>query len=174
MGLYGSLLGAISWSDHDLTNNIFGSTANKDATSYSGVATLGYVTHITSNAFADLRTYVAYGTNDGDGFTDTKGITVSGAHDNLVTVGGSLGLYAPIAPSTQGFVRGGVKWAQVDSSITAFGVTQSGSVDEASGSVESGFVAGTAEGIELGASGFGEFSDSTTSYGGRAHVSAKF
>jgi hypothetical protein len=67
-----------------------------------------------------------------------------------------------------------VKWAQVDSSITAFGITQSGTVDEVSGSVESGFVAHTSDGVELGASGFGEFSDSTTSYGGRAHVGVKF
>jgi hypothetical protein len=174
MGLYGSLLGAVSWSDHDLSNLVFNSTANKNATGISGVATIGYVARVGGNASVDLRTYVAYGNVDGDGFTDSQGITVSGSNDDLLTVGASAGVYAPIAPSTQGFVRGGVKWAQVDSSITAFGITQSGTVDEVSGSVESGFVAHTSDGVELGASGFGEFSDSTTSYGGRAHVGVKF
>jgi outer membrane autotransporter protein len=174
LGVYGSLLGAASWSDHDLTNLFVGSTANKNATGYSGVATLGYVAHLASDAAVDLRTYVAYGTVDGNSFTDSAGITVSGTKDDIVTVGASAGLYAPIAPMTQGFVRGGVKWAKVDSSITVFGVTRSGSADEVSGSVESGIVAHTAEGVEFGASGFGEFSDSTTSYGGRAHVGVKF
>jgi hypothetical protein len=174
MGVYGSLLGAISWSDHDLSNAILGTTANKNATGYSGVATLGYIARMAGSAAVDLRTFVAYGNVDGDAFTDSAGITISGTHDDLVTVGGSIGVYAPIAPSTHGFVRGGVKWTELNSSISAAGITHSGSASEASGSVESGFVARTAEGIEFGASGFGEFSDSTTSYGGRAHVGVKF
>jgi hypothetical protein len=174
IGLYGSLLGAASWSDSDLTNNAYGSTANKNATNFTGVATIGYIARLAADAAIDLRTYVAYGNADGDGFKDSKGIAVSGTNDDLVTVGASLGLYAPIAPSTQGFVRGGVKWAQVDSSITAFGVKQSGSVNEVAGSAEAGFVANAGGGVQLGISGFGEFSDSTTTYGGRAHVGVKF
>ena len=174
MGLYASLLGAVGWSDSDLSNNIFSSTANKDGTNYMGVATLGIVTHLSPAAYADFRTYVAYGNANGDGFTDSVGIVVDGSEDNIVTVGGSVGLYAPIAATATGFVRGGVKWTQVDSSMSAFGIKVSGSADEVAGSVEAGFNARAGDGVEFGASGFGDFSETTTGYGGHAHLSVKF
>ena len=174
IGLYGSLLGAYGWSDHDLTNNIYGSTAKKDGSNAAGVATLGYVARVAANAAVDLRTYVAYGNASGDAFTDSKGISISGTNDDLVTVGTSVGLHVVLAPGAQGFVRGGVKWNEVDSSITAFGITQEGSVDEVAGTVEAGINLKASDTVAVGASGFGEFSDSTTSYGGRAHVSVKF
>ena len=174
LGLYGSLLGSWTWANSDLTNNVFGSTAKQDSDGFTGVATVGYVTRIAERSAIDMRTFVAYGNIDGDSFTDTQGITVSGSHDNLVTVGGSIGLYTALTDTVQGFVRGGVKWSQVDSSMTAFGITAKGSADETSGSVEAGFIARASEGVELGASGFGEFGDSTTGYGGRANISVRF
>ena len=173
MGLYGSLLGAVGWSDSDLTNAVYASTASKDATNYMGVATLGIVSRLSAVAYADFRAYVAYGTSNGDGFADSQGIVVDGTNDDVVTVGGSVGLYAAIAPTATAFVRGGVKWAQVDSSITAFGITQSGSVDEVAGSVEAGINA-TADNVSFGASGFGDVSESMTGYGGRAQLGVKF
>jgi hypothetical protein len=174
IGLYGSLLGAWNWADQDLTNSVLRSTAKRNSDGFTGVATLGYVAKIASNAAIDLRTFIAYGNINGDGFTDSVGIVVSGSEDDIVTLGGSLGLHVALNSFTQGFVRGGVKWAEVDSSITSFGITQSGSADDISGSVEAGFVAAASEGVQLGLSGFGEFSDSATSYGGRAHVGIKF
>ena len=174
LGLYGSLLGSWTWANSDLTNNVFGSTAKKDSDGFTGVATFGFVTRLAERSAIDIRTYVAYGNIDGDGFTDSQGITVSGSHDDLVTVGASIGLYTALTGTLQGFVRGGVKWSQVDSSMTAFGITAKGSAEETSGSVEAGFVARASQGVEFGTSGFGEFSESTTGYGGRAHVSVRF
>lgn len=113
IGLYGSLLGAVGWSDHDLSNNIYGSTAKKDATNVAGVATLGYVARLASNAAVDLRTYIAYGNADGDAFKDSKGISVSGTNDDLMTAGASVGLHVALSQAAQAFVRGGAKWNEL-------------------------------------------------------------
>ena len=174
IGFYGSVLGSWTWANTDLANNIFGSTAKKDSDGFTGVATAAYVARLGATSAFDLRTFIAYGNIDGSGFTDSAGITVSGSEDRLVTVGGSAGLHTALTNSVQGFVRGSVKWAQVESSITAFGVTQKGTADEVSGSVEAGFVAQAAQNVQIGASGFGEFGESSTGYGGRAHIGVKF
>jgi hypothetical protein len=173
-GLYATALAAYNWSDHNLYNGVFNSTADKDASGWVGVGTLGYITRVAPGIAIDFRTFASYGQIDGDAFTDSVGITVSGTRDEIVTVGGLVGLHAAISQSAQAFVRGGVKWAEVDSSITAFGVTQRGSVNEVSGSVEAGLAMTTGQGVQLGISGFGEFSDSADSYGGRAYLKLDF
>lgn len=173
-GFYATVLGAYNWSDHDLFNGVFGSTANKDASGWVGVATLGYVTRVAPGAALDFRTFASYGKIDGAAFTDSVGITVSGTDDKVLTVGGLVGLHAALTANAQAFVRGGVKWAELDSSITAYNITQSGSVDEVSGSVEAGLVLSAGHGVQLGFSGFGEFSDSADSYGGRGSLKVDF
>ncbi len=167
-GLYASLLGAVNWSDHDLVNTVISSTAKKSATGLSGVAPLG------ANAALDLRTFASYGNVFGGAFTDSVGIAVSGSKDDVLTLGASLGLDASIGPATLGFIRAGVKWSKLDSSVTAFSHTQTGSVSGMSESAEAGFTTNLGGGATLGLSGFGELTDSSLNYGGRAQIGLKF
>jgi hypothetical protein len=67
-----------------------------------------------------------------------------------------------------------VKWADLDSSVTAFGNTLNGSVKGTSTSIEAGLVGSLGNGVQLGASGFGSFSEGTTGYGAKAHLGIKF
>ena len=173
-GFYAALVGAWNWADQKIVNKVIGSTADRESDGFSGVATLGFLTPIAPGAAIDLRAFVAHGSLDGDAFTDSAGFVISGSEDDLLTVGGSAGIHVALNNDTQAFVRGGVKWAELDSSITAFGITQSGSADEVSGSVEAGLVMSASDSVQVGISGFGEFSDSSDNYGGRAHVGVKF
>ncbi len=126
------------------------------------------------SAAVDLRTFVAFGQADSNGFTDSIGIAVSSTHDDLKTVGASIGLSGKLAGNVNGFARAGVKWAEVASSITAFGITQTGKAGEMGQSVEAGLSGQLANGVDFSLSAFGEMSPSSTSYGGNARVGVKF
>jgi hypothetical protein len=173
-GLYASLMGATSWSVTNMSNAVYASKAEKDAHSVNGVGSLGYLVKFAPATAVDFRGFASYSRNKSDPFTDSVGITVSETKDGIVTYGGSIGLHQILTPSLQGFVRAGVKWSALDSSVTAFGVTQKGAVDGMATSVEAGLTGRIGTNVQIGASGFGTFSDGATGYGGRAHVGVKF
>jgi hypothetical protein len=85
-----------------------------------------------------------------------------------------LGLHAQLTPTLQGFIRAGLKRSQLDSSVTAFDNTVKGSVSSKGSGLEAGLVGNITKDIQVGASGFGSFSEGATGYGGRAHVGIKF
>lgn len=173
-GFYAALVGSWNWDDQKVVNKVIGSTANRERDGFSGVAIAGYNMPINVGAALDFRGFVGYGSLDGGAFTDSAGFVISGSEDDLVTVGGSVGFHVALNSYAQTFVRSGVKWAKLDSSITAFGITQSGSAEEVSGSVAAGLVISATDGVQVGVSGFGEFSDSADNYGARAHINVNF
>jgi collagen type VII alpha len=174
-GFYAALIGAKSWSQAKLSNAIFASVADKHSTSLNAAGALGYLFRVAPTTAIDLRGFASYSRNTGDPFTDSAGISVSETKDNIRTYGLSVGLHQALTPGLQGFVRGGVKWSELDSSITAFGNTLTGSVDGMSTSVEAGLVGSIGNDIRIGASGYGTFSeDGANSYGVRANVGVRF
>jgi hypothetical protein len=173
-GLYATVLGAANWSDSSLVNAAFASTAEKDSKGLTGSASLGYLARVAPSTAIDVRGFVSYNNNKGDPFTDSVGIEVSETKDNIRTYGASIGLHQAFTPSLQGFIRGGVKWSNLDSSVTSFGVKIDGSAKGTATSVEAGLVGNVGNGIQLGASGFGTFSEGTKGYGAKAHVGVKF
>jgi hypothetical protein len=174
MGFYATLLGATNWSDAKLTNAVFGSTANKDGRSLTLAGSAGFVAKVAPGMSLDLRGFASNNQGKGSPFTDTAGISVSGTRDDILTYGVSLGLHAQLTPTLQGFVRAGLKRSQLDSSVTAFDTTVKGSVSSKGSGLEAGLVGNITNDIQVGASGFGSFSDGATGYGGRAHVGIKF
>ncbi len=173
-GFYFAGIGAFNWSDHDLTNAVYNSTAKKKADGAVGMGIAGFATPIAAGTVLDLRTFVGYGISDGKAFTDSIGISVEGSRDRMLTWGGTVGLHQMITPASIAFVRGGVKWSELDSSITTFGIVNSGKVSEVAGTIEAGLDAKLTKDITAGVSGFGEFSETTTTYGAKAGLAVRF
>ena len=173
-GLYGSLLASAGWTNEQLANSAYNSTADKDGTTRSVVASLGITGKLSPSDAIDLRTFVALGQADSNGFKDSAGIVVSNTHDDLKTVGASIGVTGKLSGGLAAFARAGVKWAEVASSITAFGITQSGKAGAMGYSGEVGITGQLANGVDVSLSAFGDASQGSSSYGGNARVGEKF
>jgi hypothetical protein len=173
-GFYGALLGAVSWSDAQLSNLTYNSTADKHSMGLTGTATLGYLAPLMPGTAMDFRGFASSNRSRGGEFTDSVGISVSETRDDIRTYGISIGLHQAFNPSLQGFLRAGVKWSDLDSSITSFGVVANGAVKGMATSIEAGLVGTIGKNVELGASGFSTFGDGTTGYGAKATLGIKF
>ncbi len=173
-GLYGSLLASAGWTNEQLANSAYNSTADKDGTTRAVVASLGITGKLSPSAAIDLRTFVALGQADSNGFKDSAGIVVSNTHDDLKTVGASIGVTGKLSGGLSAFARGGVKWAEVASSITAFGITQTGKAGAMGYSGEVGITGTLGNGVDVSLSAFGDASQESSSYGGNARVGVKF
>jgi hypothetical protein len=173
-GIYGSLLAATSWSDTKLGNTVYGSTAEKHSKSVTVAATTGYVAKLGSTTALDVRAFASYNTDRSNGFLDSVGIAVSNTRDDIRTYGLSVGLHQALSPNVQGFVRAGIKRSDLDSSITAFDNTATGSVGGLAKTIEAGVTGSVGNGIQIGVSTFGTFSQGTTGVGGRATVGVRF
>jgi hypothetical protein len=174
MGLYGTLLAATSWSDTKLGNAVLNSTAEKHGNALTAAATVGYIAKLSTVTALDLRSFASRNTDKSGGFTDSVGITVSDTRDIVRTYGISLGLHQALTPGLQGYVRAGLKRSDLDSSMTAFNTTLSGSVGGIAKSLEAGVTGSLGNGVSLGASTFGTFSQGATGYGGRATLGVRF
>jgi hypothetical protein len=173
-GFYGSLMGAASWAEANLTNIALGSSASKDSKALTGAASLGYLMKLRPTTAVDVRGFASYNRDKSNGFTDTVGITVTDTRDSILTYGASIGLHQSFNPNLHGFVRGGVKWANLDSSITSFGNTFTGTVKGRSTALEAGLIGNLGRNVELGVSGFGTHSDGSHGFGGKAQIGVKF
>jgi hypothetical protein len=173
-GFYGSLMGAASWAEANLTNIALGSSASKDSKALTGAASLGYLMKLRPTTAVDVRGFASYNRDKSNGFTDTVGITVTDTRDSILTYGASIGLHQSFNPNLHGFVRGGVKWANLDSSITSFGNTFTGTVKGRSTAIEAGLIGNLGRNVELGVSGFGTHSDGSHGFGGKAQIGVKF
>jgi hypothetical protein len=173
-GFYGSLMGAASWSEANLTNTVFGSNATKDSKALTGAASLGYLMKLRPTTAVDVRGFASYNRDKSDGFTDTAGISVTDTKDSILTYGASIGLHQSFNSSLHGFVRAGVKWANLDSSITSFGNTYTGTVKGRSTALEAGLIGNLTSNVEMGVSGFGTHSDGSHGFGGKAQIGIKF
>ncbi|MGL4405698.1 MAG: autotransporter domain-containing protein, partial [Notoacmeibacter sp.] len=173
-GFYGSVLGAVSVSNTDSANSIFGSTSSQDATSYVATAALGIVRPLAEQTWVDVRGFAAYSFTDGAGFIDSAGITVDGSSSSVATFGATLGLHHNLTETTKGFLRGGVKWSEAQRSMSAFGIEAGGSSSGTFGTLEAGFESKLNERATLNGSLFGEFGDGSTSIGGKVKLAIKF
>jgi hypothetical protein len=173
-GLYASLLGAVNWSDAKLMNAVYGSFADKNTKSVTAAGAIGYVARINKATSIDFRAFASKSRNKADPFTDTVGISVTESTDEIFTYGGSIGIKQALTASVQGFLRAGIKKSELDSSMTVFGTSFSGSTTGVARSIEGGLIGDLGRGATLGVSGYGTRSDGTTGYGGRAHLGIKF
>jgi hypothetical protein len=173
-GFYASLLGALSQADADISNRIFGSTAQQDSSGLVGVATAGFVLPIGTADHFDFRGFASQGLVDGDGFKDSSGIVVDGTTSRLTTLGISAGYFRDFDEDVRGYVTAGMKQVRVERSVSAFGVEMDGSTNETYGSVSAGLNAKVSDNASFDASVFSEFSRFTQSIGGHVGLSVKF
>jgi hypothetical protein len=174
IGLYASLLGASSWADQSLDNNVLSANADRSATTYAVVGSVGFMTSLGATTAIDVRGFASFANTKGDGFTDSVGLTVTESRDEITTYGASIGLYQSFSPSVYGFVRGGVKWVDLDSSITAYTVTRTGNSNSTVGSFEAGLNGAITSSTIIGARGFTDVGDGLTNYGGKLDLTVKF
>jgi hypothetical protein len=165
-GLYASLLGSVIWSNTNMNNAVFGSTASQNSRTYLGTASVGFTQPVSETIGFDSRLFGTVSHTDGSGFTDSKGIIVDGSNTDLLTVGFMLGLDAKLGEATKGFIRGGAKWVQSNQSATAFGITVGGSASAFVKSAEAGFETDVSNGATFTGKVFGDITDGATSYGG--------
>jgi hypothetical protein len=173
-GFYASALGALNWGDAEMTNTIFGSTAEQESLGYMGNLTVGYAAKVSDTTTLDARVYASAGHVDGDGFTDTAGIVVNGSEADMTTVGMMLGLETAISDDVSGFVRGGVRHVNLSQSMTAFGIKVSGKTDSNFAGIEAGLNYKLNNSGVLTLSGNGDFSKTSTTWGGKIGATFKF
>jgi hypothetical protein len=173
-GFYASLMGTVGKIDSRLTNRIFQSTAKSDALGLMGDATAGIIKPIGEKAKLDVRGSVSYLSVDADSFTDTKGITVKDMKTKMWTLASSIGVIVPAGDKSAFYVRGGVKYSDVSRKTNAYDVIISNSGDEVTGTGEIGLNSQVSGNTSFGIGGYGDFSKSTTNYGGRVSLRVAF
>ncbi len=173
-GLYGLGLVAIGSGDTEMTNNVFGSTAKQNSTGLMGMAAIGYATRMTDTSSFDMRGYVSQTSVDGDGFTDSAGIVVSGSKANFTTVGAEAKVSVDLTQDTTAFLGAGIRHVSIDQSMTAFGITVAGSTSADFANIEAGLRHALADNITVSASATGDFSKSSDSLGAKVGLAIKF
>jgi hypothetical protein len=173
-GLYASVMLGGNWSDANMTNAVFGSTAKQSSFGKLATASVGYATKLTETLGMDARVFGTIAHNEGDGFTDSAGITVDYTKADITAFGVLTGLNANLSGNTTAFVRGGLKWMTVDQEASAFGIVVSGQAKAFVKSVEAGFESQVGDGATLSGSAFGDFTKDSTSYGGNVSLVFKF
>ncbi len=169
-GFYATGVVGASWSEADMTNSVFGSTATQDSMGYMGSVALGYSAAVSDSFGIDGRVFGTIAHSEGDGFTDSVGIVVDGSSADVRTVGFLLGANADVGGSTTAFVRGGAKWMTVDQEISAFGITVAGTAEVFVKTIEAGIESEIGNGATFSAKAFGDFTDNSDSYGGTLTV----
>lgn len=173
-GFYATALGAVSWAKADLANAIFASTADQSSLAFAGAASAGYVVPAGPQGYLDFRGFASYGAVDGHGFTDSAGIVVNSSDNKITTVGVNARYIHNFTETAQGYVSSGVKWAEADRSMTAFGTKVSGTTDAVFGSVAAGFRNKLGETVDLDASIYSDFAEEVATVGGNVRLSVKF
>ena len=173
-GFYTSAVGTYGWSDTDLANAVFASTATQKSHGWSAVLNAGQIFSLGAKDHLDLRAFAGHARSTGDGFTDSAGIVVDGTKARMTTLGISLGYQHDISPDWQAEVRGGAKWSDVTRDTTAFGVTSSGSVNAPSYTLSAAINGRVDENTNLKVGVAGEFGDGVRSLGGSLHLEFRF
>ncbi len=173
-GLYATALVAANWGESELTNNIFGSTANQDSFGMLVNGAVGYSTALGDSASFDIRAFASRAWIDGDGFTDSAGIVVDGSEADMTAVGAMATLSYDVTQSTSAFLSGGLRHVTMDHSVTAFGIEISGKAEANYASVEAGLRHALSDNAALSISGNGDFSKDSESWGGRVGLAFKF
>ena len=174
LGFYATVLGAVTSSTANMTNAVYGSTASQGSLNTAVVGAVGYVYRLSWQNWFDSRAFVAHGDVDGRGFTDSVGIMVNSSHDGMTTVGLSEGYNQAFSDRVTGFVRGGVKWTTLDSSITAFGDQVSGVSHATFGTVETGLFVRITPAATLTLAAAGDFNHYASSGAGHVGLNIRF
>ena len=169
-GFYGSLLGSVSWSESDIVNGIYQSTGSQDNTGYSVVAVGGFLQPVSDRTFLDFRGFASRGNANGDGFTDSNGMTVSGLDTGITTLGIMSGLNHSLDVRQSVFGRMGLKWFDVDRNVSTASGTSRGSVDAVVGSAEIGYRKAVTKSVSFDAVASGDVGEAFVSGGGRVGV----
>jgi hypothetical protein len=173
-GLYATALVAANWGESELTNNIFGSTANQDSFGMLVNGSVGYSSALGDSASFDIRAFASRAWIDGDGFTDSAGIVVDGSEADMTAIGALATLSYDFTQSTSAFLSGGLRHVTMDHSVTAFGIEVSGKAEANYASVEAGLRHALSDNAALSISGNGDFSKDSESWGGRIGLAFKF
>jgi hypothetical protein len=172
-GFYASVLAGVNWNDANLTNGALNSTAKQSSRSTLVTASVGVTHDVTDSIALDARAFGSIAHTNGDGFTDSSGFAVTGTSTDITSYGFLLGLNADVTSNTTAFVRGGVKWLNVDQSATAYGTTVSGQSDAFVKSLEAGFTSQLSDSAVLSGSAFGDWTTGSNSYGGNLSIAFK-
>ena len=168
-GLYGSFVGSVANTNTDLTNNIFNSTGSQNSVGYSLIGSVGLLTPITDCTSIDVREFVSYGNVYRYSFTDSNGLGIDGSGSNILTAGTMVGLNHQISDRGTAYLRGGVKWYDIDRSVTVGATTLKGS--------SNGWVPGAAIGMQyqltdrtnIDVMGFGDWGQGLQNGGGNVN-----
>lgn len=173
-GFYASGTAAMTWSEADLSNGIFRSTATQNSVSTAGIVSVGYVMPVGIAGSIDLRGDVSRGVVDGEAFTDSAGIVVDDTQRRINTSGLSLAYNHRFDDTRSGFIRAGVKWSEAKREVTAFGVTVNGTSDVQIGTLAAGFSSKLSEQSKLDLALHGAFTGDTSSVGGSIRFKMAF
>jgi hypothetical protein len=173
-GLYATALFAANWGETELTNNIFGSTAQQSSMGYLVNGAVGYSTDIGDKATVDVRAFASRAWINGDGFSDSAGIVVDGSEADMTAIGAMATLSYDVTEATSAFLSGGGRYVTMDQSITAFGIEVSGSAKATYASVEAGLRHDLTSNATLAVAGNGDFSKNSESWGARIGLAFKF
>jgi len=173
-GFYASGTAAMTWSEADLSNGIFRSTATQNSVSTAGIVSVGYVMPVGIAGSIDLRGDVSRGVVDGEAFTDSAGIVVDDTQSRINTSGLSIAYNHRFDDTRSGFIRAGVKWSEAKREVTAFGVTVNGTSDVQIGTLAAGFSSKLSEQSKLDLALHGAFTGDTSSVGGSIRFKMAF
>lgn len=173
-GFYASGLAAVVWSDADMSNTIFESTASQKSVGYAAQASAGYVTSIGKSGSLDWRADLSYGLADGGAFTDSAGIEVNDTQSTTLTGGLSVAYQHQFNDASQGFIRAGIRRAKADREVTAFGVKVGGAQNATVGTLAAGFSSKLSENSSLDMAIHGSFGDSSDTIGASVGLNISF
>ncbi len=165
-GLYASGTIAKIWSETDLVNGVFGSTASQSSTGYAGLAAIGYVMPLSPAGSIDWRADLSYGVVDGASFTDSAGIVVDDTQSQVTTAGISGAYWHQIDDASEGFVKAGMRWTEASREVTAFDDTIDGTSSATVGLLAAGISTELSDRSTLDLAIHGTFTDTSSTIGG--------
>lgn len=173
-GFYANAIAAVSWTDEDLVNSLFGSTATRETVSYAGLGSVGYVSQLSPTSSIDWRAEVSYGIADSGAFIDSAGIEVDDTQSRIITGGVSVAYVHQFDNANRGFLKAGVKWTKAVQEVTAFGVAVEGTSQSTIGTVAAGLSSEFSERSSLDLAVHGTFTETSSSIGGSAGFKLAF
>lgn len=173
-GLYASGMIAATWSETDLENGIFGSTATQSAVGYAGLASIGYVMPVGTAGSLDLRADLSSGVVDGGSFTDSAGIEVNDMQSGITTAGLSAAYWHQFDDASEGFIKAGVRWTEASREVTSFGVSIDGTSSATVGLLAAGISTAVSEQSTLDMAIQGTFTGTSSSLGGSIRFNLVF
>lgn len=168
-GLYAQLMGTAGFVENDILNRVFRTTAQSRARNFLVDGTVGYVRPIreTLKTKLDLRGSISMLDSKSNPVADSFGFLTTNTSSDVLVGQATIGLLHRTENGSSGYVRLGGRYTDITSKTVAYGIVVNTAGDEWGGVAEAGLRLRLGAGGEFHLGAFGDFSDSTTGFGGR-------